>query len=1258
MKNCLANVLRRIEFQPYDAAAAPGKQPFSLFLHEFAHVIQISGAWTDFQLRKHAVALRSHEDRSTSAWGRFLRRHVIAMGGATKKTRSSSSLEENKDDALWSDDVAYVASQTLRHDEALFYKKMSEVWEFYGPEIDDLSCEEDKNVYHWIREAYGFFLASFTQYDCRVVKQRTEVEKNPAQEEKKDEQRRRTAFHLAEIANLSKYRGSRQSSEPGTRIKEIAAGDCGLHRDRYVTFSKSLNFVTKNAGLPAMADVFERVSLGDMLVGELGIYRIWQEDWVFPRGRWLVNELSSRFTRRHSCHGGTVVMLVLAYHMFLQDLQFAHALNVLFELADYVLLRPESVDESDWGLTKEDVFATLVSAGRFLGDVCLREVEEMLFQEDVDPRDRVDEVQIEEQEEDSFWAGVLAKFGVKVDHDVEDAHLLVSGKSSDRKRAAMLRSWRARIRDEVARDPRAIALYCQDFFWQNRFRGVHPKHFAQTATDQTGGFLLEFLEDFLEIPAHTLLANGMPRAEPHGFFPRFGSAGQYGGAKQTPGEHEHPEHQEKDEQRGEQDERTTSHSDAPAKEQEFASVFPVAVALDLFFNQTAFLRRKAYHEMGVNTYASDVPVFLRKRLAEPRMHSIHHAAERIDPEWLNHIVREKLAKFHRLDHEEVDHGREPEGEGEVGEAAGSSRGSARGAVAQHHDLADLLLQSSSEEEEEEAFLTRDKEQTSTTSTESHEDLQYTSATRTTSRPASLRTAAGASAADPQNLRPQTPFFRSLPTWQIARPYFRNEVYVRHPCAQGVVRNACVHYEHVYTDSLPEGSLLSSCAELRQRAYVRTKRLPESFKSLKRARFGVVSNMNLPANVGHDMTWYVPLAEQVRALQKSLRVAEVVEGEQREEVEVQLFYHYHFGNSLQRQWERTILSTGNYSKAEDERVSERLRALKRDSENAVVGDGTWSSAAVLEVGRRLAAFLDDEVVPRLAAGEQRAFYYDDLFRNFLGVPVFHSLHSAKEVRCYDHLVWGRGPLYNMRHAAHAETVVHESAVVSETFFLGIEAPPETLRLVDEHRAAGAEGKASWSSSTTMNEGRGHDGVTMSSSSGPPYYEDDRESSVANSRLTTHFIKEMATPLERHLCGLPRLGFLAKTGTSSLRNTEATYELMDADTSARTYLSDLSSLAADGLIHPPAPGADAQLQHALDDKNVDLALAAAWRDEVRCLPVLQHEAGQLARKDIVDRLRDSATYYQRILTTFATDREKDMPRTFSRKSTSLVGKKKIN
>ncbi|CAD7923490.1 unnamed protein product, partial [Amoebophrya sp. A120] len=216
--------------------------------------------------------------------------------------------------------------------------------------------------------------------------------------------------------NLSKDRGNRE----GPRTRSITAPDCGLHRDRYVTFSDSMKFLTENAGLAAPAKVLTRKNVwevvddrtgsssvvttkessprGDerdaiirhieakqptqlteqaastpassaaklllqhliperlrdihrlsyvtwdgMLVGELGIFRIWQEDYVFPRGRWFVNELSSRFARRHSCHGGTVVMLVVAYHTFLLDLQFAHAANILLELAEYLLLRPESV---------------------------------------------------------------------------------------------------------------------------------------------------------------------------------------------------------------------------------------------------------------------------------------------------------------------------------------------------------------------------------------------------------------------------------------------------------------------------------------------------------------------------------------------------------------------------------------------------------------------------------------------------------------------------------------------------------------------------------------------------------------------------------------------------------------------------------------------------------------------------------------------------------------------------------------------------
>ncbi|CAD7930118.1 unnamed protein product, partial [Amoebophrya sp. A25] len=79
-----------------------------------------------------------------------------------------------------------------------------------------------------------------------------------------------------------------------------------------------------------------------LLVGELGTYRIWQEDMVFPRGRWIINELAGRFQRRNSCHGGTAVMLALAYHIFLFELQLGHALSVLLELAEYILLNPVS----------------------------------------------------------------------------------------------------------------------------------------------------------------------------------------------------------------------------------------------------------------------------------------------------------------------------------------------------------------------------------------------------------------------------------------------------------------------------------------------------------------------------------------------------------------------------------------------------------------------------------------------------------------------------------------------------------------------------------------------------------------------------------------------------------------------------------------------------------------------------------------------------------------------------------------------------
>ncbi|CAD7923489.1 unnamed protein product, partial [Amoebophrya sp. A120] len=177
VEQCLQDVLRRISYRPFNVTApeTASLQPFSQFLAEFARVLHLSGAWLEFQLRKHKAAYarfyNSQEDgddsstsSSASSWKRFLARNGLKL--KADQTQFEGQPKSFSDQA---------ASEALHKAEANFYRLVGEIWEYFGPEIDDVSCEEDKNVYHWIRESYGFFLPSVSQYDCRVKRREDDV---------------------------------------------------------------------------------------------------------------------------------------------------------------------------------------------------------------------------------------------------------------------------------------------------------------------------------------------------------------------------------------------------------------------------------------------------------------------------------------------------------------------------------------------------------------------------------------------------------------------------------------------------------------------------------------------------------------------------------------------------------------------------------------------------------------------------------------------------------------------------------------------------------------------------------------------------------------------------------------------------------------------------------------------------------------------------------------------------------------------------
>ncbi|CAD7923491.1 unnamed protein product [Amoebophrya sp. A120] len=512
--------------------------------------------------------------------------------------------------------------------------------------------------------------------------------------------------------------------------------------------------------------------------------------------------------------------------------------------------------------------------------------------------------------------------------------------------------------------------------------------------------------------------------------------------------------------------------------------------MDMFFNRTSSDRRKLYHEVGVNVYATDVPFVLHKRISAPRMKTIHSSEKKVDPSLLQFLIEKKLAKFHGL----VDGVNADNANGDsVGKhaASGDSHSTMTTAFTSPQEIntdsratrsspdhrprseESSSTSLSAEEEEEREFFSDDPDEEDlrdgTTPEQppqrpgqnSQDRNANTGDSDSVALPGRSKETSSKIAAAPPSQRHFELFQRALPTWQTAKPYFENRVYVKKPCVQPVIENACLHFDHVYTDSLPENTLLPSCAELRQRAYVRTKRFPRSKNAEKsksssrsgdgnkvfsfedfppyktssgtsRETIGIVTNMNLPANVGHDMTWYVPLAETVKKVQKQAK-----ESEKPVDIEIQLFYHYHYGNSLSKIWQRTVQTVGNYSEAVDdageevalgieEQAAQTLEKLEEVAGAEIKASSSppelLSETVKHQIIPKFANFVETEVLPRIASGERNAFYYEDLFKNFLqDVPVHHSLHSVSEMRCYHKLVWGRGPLYNMRHAVQAGVV---------------------------------------------------------------------------------------------------------------------------------------------------------------------------------------------------------------------------------------------
>ncbi|CAD7930117.1 unnamed protein product, partial [Amoebophrya sp. A25] len=240
------------------------------------------------------------------------------------------------------------------------------------------------------------------------------------------------------------------------------------------------------------------------------------------------------------------------------------------------------------------------------------------------------------------------------------------------------------------------------------------------------------------------------------------------------------------------------------------------------------------------------------------------------------------------------------------------------------------------------------------------------------------------------------------------------------------------FEHVYTDSVPPGTLLPTCAELRPRAFVRTQAIPRdrstgkrliSFEDTSREILdtGLVMNLNLPQNVGHDMTWYVPMVETLLSLL-------LMRGEQsKDNVALEVFYHYHWGSDVAFLWKKVCqllhmhsesfgaLDGGRRSVPEVTKLVEVLsgRAVEfqgqiQESHQRLIDEAASQSGStsslenhgedqVLDPSRgvdpskkspgmqqvqQLHEFFDKELIPRLTALFRRTYYHSDVFRNLL------------------------------------------------------------------------------------------------------------------------------------------------------------------------------------------------------------------------------------------------------------------------------------
>lgn len=228
-------------------------------------VLTLHKLYLPAMLRKHSFFQRKKGLGDT--WARFRRRWGIIR-------ESDVGARDSPEPAL---DHEAILIAALNDAEAKLYASMAEFWQEFGPDIDDTSCEDNKNLHHHVRDYYGFYLRSFAKLDCRVrageppkgegdspgvippVWNNSDFSRIGFLRTLFEPSRVNTIYPLGIQVGEKIFEILDQKNFRGGEVEEVNTdAACQVHSDPYTILNPELDYITENAGLPAPRNVLQR----------------------------------------------------------------------------------------------------------------------------------------------------------------------------------------------------------------------------------------------------------------------------------------------------------------------------------------------------------------------------------------------------------------------------------------------------------------------------------------------------------------------------------------------------------------------------------------------------------------------------------------------------------------------------------------------------------------------------------------------------------------------------------------------------------------------------------------------------------------------------------------------------------------------------------------------------------------------------------------------------------------------------------------